>query len=106
MRLEVEVLRNHIQEEMGEINFDLTKPFIQINVFKGTGKWYATKYAQLEQAHVDLINSNVGFDLLDLIQNNDPSVAVYSPLGTNFSDNSLKYVVDVFNCEGFCKRLI
>lgn len=103
----MDMLKKKIQETGDDNDVDVTKPFITVDAFKSTGKWYATKNTELKPEHLEMINGNVGFNFADLVKNNDESVRCYSPLSSAFMfAHEYYFHVDVSNCEGFCKYLI
>lgn len=67
------------------------KPTIKVTVFKTSGKFYAEAENFLTPEHYAMH----GFQLAELIENDDPSVELYSPLVGGFVSNSMIFHVEV-----------
>lgn len=79
---------------------------IRITAYKDSGKWYSTHESVLKEEHSNL----AGYELLDLIKNNDESVREYSCIQNGFPSYFF-YVVDVMymdkaNQTNFCNYLV
>jgi hypothetical protein len=69
---------------------DNFKPTIKVVSFKESGKYYSEHTSFLKPEHYDMF----GFELSELIKNNDPSVRDYSGLLSAFN-GSYYYVIEV-----------
>jgi hypothetical protein len=100
-----DLFKEKVTDDCGELeNVDLTKPFIKVMAFKIGGKWYDTKITNLTQQHIEIINSNHGYELEDMMRNAHDEVKEYCPLIS--WDSSCFFVVEAYGVEGFCQRLI
>jgi len=85
---------------------DSSRPIIQVSAFKARGKWYASKFSYLKTSHLASIENDASFNFIELMEMNHESVIDYSPLSSKFQDRDMHFVIDVYNCNGFCKYII
>jgi len=98
-------LLKYMKEHGSELT-DSSLPIIQVSAFKAGGKWYATKFSYLKTSHLATIENDASFNFIELMEMNHESVIDYSPLSTKFQDRNMHFVIDVYNCNGFCKYII
>ena len=91
-------------------DFDFTKPFAVVTAYKEFGKWYTTHYVHLTEEHINLINSNMSFKIVETIKrvmlggSIEPTVEYLCPL--NNWKNLPIYQFKAYGCDGFCDYLI
>jgi len=87
-----------------EDNFDFTKPFLKVTAYKDSGKWYATKFTNIDDDLLQIIESNNGFLIIDMIIKSDDSMSQYCPLNSWCS--GMFFQVESYGTNGFCNYLI
>ena len=85
-------------------DFDFSIPFIKIQTFKPSGKWYATKYTHLTEEHIKMINSQQGFILSERIEKGCDEMSNY--FGVTSWQTEWDHVISVYGVDGFCTYLI
>lgn len=92
-------------EENGSYHLDPSRPIMRVSVFKNHGKWYCEKYSYIREKDLELINTSYGFVLLEMFQDNNDELQMYSPVSSGFSDIGFTFFVESYNTEGFFKYM-
>ena len=79
------------------------KAIASVTTFKRSGKYYTSHKVELTEEHTKML----GFELVDLIKVDSPSVRYLSPVNSGFRSDEFFHVIDVdYSEQNFCTFLL